>query len=228
MSYEDVTDKVRLEAERADQEEVLKAFVYEGPQYCFVEDEEFKIRLISEGAAELIAGKPSADLIGKDALEHFSLEDQKRIVAARSERDEHLERGETVVSNTPMTFKRGEDTVKVRVQVKLLHLPSGAVMRGIIFDDITSNLMRQREIEQQKLALQIQAKTDPLTGLWNRLGLNEQLQTAEGAERDQELAVYLLDVDFFKSVNDIYSHQVGDDLLIAVGNTLKEVTQRPL
>ena len=144
-TYEDVTDKLRLEAERADQEEVLKAFVYEGPQYCFVEDEEFKIRLMSEGAAELIAGRPSADLIGKDALEYFSLEDQKRIAAARSERDDRLERGETVMSNTPITFKRGEETVKVRIQVKLLHLPSGAVMRGIIFDDITEvETARQR------------------------------------------------------------------------------------
>ena len=137
VSYVDVTDKARLEVERADQEEVLNAFVYDGPQYCFVEDEEFKIRLISEGAAELIAGKSSAELIGKDPLEYFGLDDQKRIMAARSKRDERLERGETVVSDTPLTFKRGEDIVKVRIQVKLLHLPSGAVMRGIIFDDIT-------------------------------------------------------------------------------------------
>jgi len=148
VSYEDVTDKVRLEAERADQEEVLKAFVYEGPQYCFVEDEDFKIRLISEGAAELIAGKSSVELIGKDPLEYFGLDDQKRIMAARSERDERLERGETVVSDTPLTFKRGEETVKVRVQVKLLHLPSGAVMRGVIFDDITEVEAARQQAEE--------------------------------------------------------------------------------
>ena len=80
-------------------------------------------------------------------------------------------------------------------------------------------------VEQQKHALEIQAKTDPLTGLWNRLGLNDQLEIMEGAERDQDLAVYLLDVDFFKSVNDTYSHRVGDDLLIAIGKTLRDVSQ---
>lgn len=139
--------KLKKAHARADQEEVLKAFVYDGPQYWIVEDKEFKIRLISESAAELIAGKPSAELIGKDALEHICLEDQKQFMAARLEWDERLERGETVVSDTPLTFKRGEDTVKVRVQVKLLHLASGALMRGIIFDDITKVEQARQQAE---------------------------------------------------------------------------------
>ena len=92
---------------------------------------------------------------------------------------------------------------------------------------VSNEELRQKNelVEQQKDALEIQAKTDPLTGLSNRLGLNDQLQIVEGAERDHDHAVYLLDVDFFKSVNDTYSHRVGDDLLIAIGQTLKDVSQ---
>ena len=92
---------------------------------------------------------------------------------------------------------------------------------------VSNEELRQKNelVEQQKDALEIQAQTDPLTGLWNRLGLNDQLQIVEGAERDHDHAVYLLDVDFFKSVNDTYSHRVGDDLLIAIGQTLKDVSQ---
>lgn len=143
ISFENVTERVRLETERADQEEVLKAFVYEGPQYCFVEDKEFKVRLISRAAAELIADLPSSEMIGRDILEYFGPDDQKRIMAARAESDERLESGETVFSKSILTFFKGEDIVKVSVQVKLLRLPSGAVMRGIIFVDIT-------EVEQAR------------------------------------------------------------------------------
>ena len=113
-----------------------------------------------------------------------------------------------------------------QVQNKWIDNPSGEgrlVLNS--FENITELLAQQQRIQDQADALETQVQTDPLTGLWNRLGLNDQLQIVEGAERDQDLAVYLLDVDFFKSVNDTYSHRVGDDLLIAVGNTLRDVGQ---
>ena len=66
------------------------------------------------------------------------------------------------------------------------------------------------------------AHTDPLTGLPNRRIINSAISTAiAGGRKDEMLAVYMLDLDGFKQVNDQYGHDVGDELLIAVANRLK-------
>lgn len=66
------------------------------------------------------------------------------------------------------------------------------------------------------------ATTDGLTGLFNRRTLNERFHDAVArAERTgNPLSVILGDVDHFKSVNDTYGHQVGDDVLVGVARTL--------
>ena len=66
------------------------------------------------------------------------------------------------------------------------------------------------------------ANHDPLTGLPNRLLLQERLgHAASRAKRTHTFtAVLFLDLDRFKQVNDTYGHDVGDELLIAVSERL--------
>lgn len=65
--------------------------------------------------------------------------------------------------------------------------------------------------------------TDRLTGLYNRLKLDELFaQYLSIAKRHQALfSIILLDIDKFKSVNDTYGHQVGDSLLQEIAKLLK-------
>ncbi len=66
------------------------------------------------------------------------------------------------------------------------------------------------------------AHTDALTGLPNRRGLQGFLARAlQRCNPNQILAVYLLDLDGFKSVNDRWGHDVGDALLVEVGKRLE-------
>lgn len=66
------------------------------------------------------------------------------------------------------------------------------------------------------------AHSDPLTGLSNRRGLQHALQAALAHCSPRNLvAVYLMDLDGFKPINDSYGHDVGDDLLVAVGHRLQ-------
>ena len=62
----------------------------------------------------------------------------------------------------------------------------------------------------------IKSNTDELTGLYNRVGFNKELEKFknEFGEKYSKAALLFLDIDKFKNINDIYSHKVGDLILI--------------
>lgn len=68
------------------------------------------------------------------------------------------------------------------------------------------------DLAHYRKVLSRQARTDPLTGLYNRLKLSEDLEQlhARSARYGEEYSVAMCDVDNFKSYNDIYGHQAGD------------------
>jgi two-component system, cell cycle response regulator len=79
-----------------------------------------------------------------------------------------------------------------------------------------------REVEQLQDALREQATRDALTGLFNRRHLNDALpaMVALARRERQAMAVALIDLDHFKSVNDDHGHDTGDRLLAAFGALL--------
>jgi diguanylate cyclase (GGDEF)-like protein len=71
--------------------------------------------------------------------------------------------------------------------------------------------------------LRHQALHDPLTELPNRAYFTERLEAAlyRAREAGRQLALLFLDLDGFKSVNDTFGHETGDQLLLAVGGRLQ-------
>lgn len=67
------------------------------------------------------------------------------------------------------------------------------------------------------------AHSDPLTGLANRRSLSDALTRGlSRSDASNLLAIFVIDLDNFKPVNDHYGHDVGDELLIAVSKRIKE------
>ena len=64
---------------------------------------------------------------------------------------------------------------------------------------------------------------DPLTGLYNRRFVDDQLPRLLDGGAAQPVTVALLDLDHFKRVNDTCSHEVGDRVLCAVAELLQDV-----
>jgi diguanylate cyclase (GGDEF)-like protein len=66
--------------------------------------------------------------------------------------------------------------------------------------------------------------TDRLTGIYNRMKLDEALaaEIQRCRRYDQALAIVLLDIDHFKRINDTYGHQAGDRALIDIAHLLSE------
>ncbi|WP_159701105.1 diguanylate cyclase [Arthrobacter sp. 18067] len=75
------------------------------------------------------------------------------------------------------------------------------------------------DLARYRTALTEQARTDPLTKLHNRLKLTEDLGQLHSHE-DHDYCLAMVDVDNFKSYNDIYGHQAGDAALLAIATTL--------
>ena len=91
----------------------------------------------------------------------------------------------------------------------LLDLPS---VRGIVLN--TRDVSERKALEEK---LMHQAFHDSLTNLPNRAAFRISLDHALNADGEPRIAVLFLDLDDFKSVNDTMTHEVGDQLLAAVG-----------
>lgn len=100
-------------------------------------------------------------------------------------------------------------------------------MRLISADRITAlhrRLAEQNgELEELNKQFADQARTDVLTGLGNRLRMQEDLETLD-ARRErygQTYCAVLCDIDYFKFYNDTYGHPAGDEILQRVSGGIK-------
>jgi len=81
-----------------------------------------------------------------------------------------------------------------------------------------------RERSQHEEALQAAARHDALTGLLNRLSLDEALvrEEARAKRYKSPIGVLMIDVNRFKEINDRFGHQMGDQVLQGVADVLSE------
>ncbi|WP_029898183.1 sensor domain-containing diguanylate cyclase [Desulfohalovibrio reitneri] len=87
----------------------------------------------------------------------------------------------------------------------------------LVLTDIT-------KLDNERKCLAVQAKTDYLTGLSNRLSILERLdeEMARANRYGQPLSLVMFDIDDFKRVNDVHGHVAGDEVLKALASGYRE------
>ncbi|MCY7355019.1 MAG: EAL domain-containing protein [Lysobacter sp.] len=85
---------------------------------------------------------------------------------------------------------------------------------------ITGTMQDITERKQTEDVLRVQARTDPLTGLMNRDALLEQLDAMLADPSRADVAVLYIDLDRFKTINDVLGHAAGDELLITAAQRI--------
>lgn len=114
----------------------------------------------------------------------------------------------------------GKTHVEVQV-TPILNAKGGSIGRLVVLHDIT----KLKQIQKDLLVL---ASRDSLTGALNRGHFMElagrEIQRAKRYKR--KLTLVMMDLDYFKKVNDTYGHQSGDQVLIALANTCRQVTRQ--
>jgi len=80
------------------------------------------------------------------------------------------------------------------------------------------------EMQQQLQHSRMEALTDRLTGIYNRRAFDEKLELLidEAGKEKTPVSLVIADIDHFKKFNDTYGHQVGDQVLKLVAQTLKD------
>jgi diguanylate cyclase (GGDEF)-like protein len=163
---------------------------------------------VNERCSDILA-RPAGDLLGSGWLNAFAVADQE-VVAEAAER---------------VLFERIEVTVQVAVDgvdkrlVDVRLVPTGPdTNAGFVasVSDVTEALAVAEELARQ-------ARIDPLTGLPNRLAIEEHLDSLVDQARGSAAkpAVLFVDLDNFKDVNDSFGHGAGDELLRVAAGRLR-------
>ncbi|MDB5814076.1 MAG: response regulator receiver modulated diguanylate cyclase [Rhodocyclales bacterium] len=132
--------------------------------------------------------------------------------------DEDLERGIAVGGDDYLVKPISEVvlTAKVRAMQRIAQMRYSLVVLTRRLDEANRELTRLSAV-------------DGLTGIANRRQFDEFLarEWARGARHETEVSLLMCDVDFFKQYNDFYGHQMGDECLRTVAQTLAARLKRP-
>ncbi len=109
-----------------------------------------------------------------------------------------------------------------QMEITLTNLLDNPAVGGLVLNtrDVTDRVTLERQLTHQ-------AFTDSLTGLPNRALFKDRLQHALARRTGSAppMAVYFLDLDGFKGINDTLGHSAGDDLLVVVADRLRSVVR---
>ncbi|MBK9443698.1 MAG: PAS-domain containing protein [Comamonadaceae bacterium] len=216
--YTDISERKKTEEQLIRQRDVMKTIIDNFPGAISLFDSDLKMAACNEQFKTLL--ELPAHLF---ATQETHFEDLIRFNANRGEYGP----GDTEVLTAQIT-ERARNFTAHRIErprhdgqwleIRGTPIPSGGFVTSYI--DITERKKTEERI--RVLALQ-----DALTGLPNRLHLNDQVEQAleRAASALQKFAILFLDLDGFKKVNDSYGHDMGDILLIHVAQLLKSAVR---
>jgi diguanylate cyclase (GGDEF)-like protein len=125
----------------------------------------------------------------------------------------------------------GQHAVLAMVSILLL-----LIVQGLLSGVIQVNYLQQRallvkreqELEAANSGLERLSLVDPLTGIANRRQFTEAFEAEwkRSARRQENIAILMIDVDYFKSVNDLHGHAYGDECLVRIAQCLRGALKR--
>jgi len=200
-------------AELRQREAQARTFMDTAMDAVIVLDQERRV-LEFNGAAERMFGFPAATMRGRnveDFMPEQSVPAHRALLAAAAAGSD----SECVGQGREILARAADGReFPVEVSVGSAELAGGRVFVGILRD-----ISERKAVEEE---LQRLATTDGLTGILNRRAFTAEAErlVALARRHDHPLALFILDADKFKNINDSYGHPVGDEVLKALVRTI--------
>jgi diguanylate cyclase (GGDEF)-like protein/PAS domain S-box-containing protein len=120
-------------------------------------------------------------------------------------------------------MRKDRSEIHVECHSSVMDVAGQPVLTSLIVD-VTERIRALRKLEELQEQLREQAIHDPLTGLYNRLPLNEFLdrELSLASRKGYPVTVILADLDHFKVINDTYGHPAGDEVLRQFAERIKK------
>lgn len=200
----DITEQKQMQTRLKNNESQLKTIINHVDAYIYMKDNQGKFLFINDKTAELfgvkaedVKGKYSREFLPAELADNFDILDE-----------EILRLGKKVEGEERITTENAEDKYywSTKIPIKNEH------------DQVESFVGFSTEITQiveQKKELEEQAATDELTGIANRrhfmsVAYNQQ---SLAIKHGVSMSVMIIDLDYFKRVNDKFGHHIGDLVL---------------
>ncbi len=209
LQVQDITKQREAEEALSGSEERLRLAMDAGDVGVWERNLESETVHLSERAATLLGlGAGEFDGAYQDVLERVHPDDREQLRRATESLNHRAE------FNVEYRVLHEDGEVWIASRGRFFIQPDGSRrLLGVVVD------ITQQKIDEE--AMRYQALHDPLTGLFNRRVLIESLPRAiAAARRGRAGALFFIDLDHFKAVNDTAGHGAGDRLLVEVGNLL--------
>ena len=217
LGFIGITKDITESKEKEERLELAASVFTHAREGIIITDPNAYIIDVNKTATE-ISGYSSAELIGLNASS-FSTDWQSP--------EFHTHRIQLIVTDGKWSGevwvrrKNGEAACLLQ-NVSAVYDEKGGVRNYVIMNsDITVMKKYQDQLERS-------AHYDTLTNLPNRILLSDRLNQAmvQCQRRNQSLAVVFLDLDGFKTVNDTYGHETGDEMLLVLAQRMKEALRQ--
>lgn len=157
-----------------------------------------------------------ADVIGKNPKNYYADQEKYHEIVSQIKNNE-------IIYNQLVELSVNAKTIWVLASYMPIEFEGEHCVLGWFYD-ITKEKNLQTKLMEHSQQLEYIAHYDALTGLPNRILESDRLQQGiiQTQRRGDHLAVFYLDLDGFKHVNDSYGHAVGDQLLINLAVRMKQ------
>ena len=196
----------------------FESILQDSTDIIFTLDTEGYILKFNKGAQKHF-GYSQEEIVGKPLAQLFVNESDKRKILTGV-----LLTGKTINEEIPMKV-RGGGIILVNMSMSEMKNDNSQIIGLVVTaKDITDKKRLEMELLKKNELLGKLAVTDSLTGLYNSRHFYEQVKRELSRLKrnpGRKLSLVMLDIDYFKQLNDTEGHQMGDHTLKALANVIK-------